>query len=108
MLTLQWIFVLHDTQQYILLGLGPLVADTKEKMDPNYKDYVEQFWLGLLEGEGTLWLNKNKGKNKTLYAVFGISLKYLEENEKLLILISEVVGGKVHYERKDGEIIKVN
>lgn len=67
--------------------------------------YIEQFWVGLLEGDGSIVIRRNKG-NKS-YGVFEISLKYLTKNEELLKLISYFIGGTVYYEKKNKEIIKV-
>nr|UEK25995.1 hypothetical protein [Mutinus fleischeri] len=69
------------------------------------KFYIEQFWVGLLEGDGSIVIRRNKG-NKS-YGVFEISLKYLTKNEELLKLISYFIGGTVYYEKKNKEIIKV-
>lgn len=69
------------------------------------KDYIEQFWVGLLEGDGSVYVKRNK-KNK-VYSAFEISLKYLNENEKLLKLISKFIGGRVYFEKKNKSIIKV-
>ena len=71
----------------------------------NLKQYIEIFFVGLLEGDGTILIAKNKG-NKS-YGIFTISLKYLTENENMLNLIKKEIGGIVNYERKDGIIVKV-
>jgi LAGLIDADG endonuclease len=59
----------------------------------------------LLEGDGTIMVRKNK-QNKN-YGSFEIALKYLKENEELLNLISEIIGGRVYFEKKNNQIIKV-
>jgi hypothetical protein len=69
------------------------------------KNYIEKFFVGLLEGDGYIYIAKYKG-NKS-HGIFGISLKYLPENEKMLIKISEVIGGVINYEKKKGVIIAV-
>jgi LAGLIDADG endonuclease len=70
-----------------------------------FKDYIEQFWVGLLEGDGSIVVRRNK-QNKS-YGSFEISLKYLTKNEEMLKLISEYIGGRIYYERKNKEISKV-
>ena len=68
-------------------------------------DYVKQFWVGLLEGDGSIFVKRNRSSK--VYAAFEISLKYLNENEELLKLISKHIGGNVFYEKKNKSIIKV-
>lgn len=70
-----------------------------------FNDYVKQFWVGLLEGDGSVFVKRNRS-NK-VYAAFEISLKYLNENEELLKLISKHIGGNIFYEKKNKSIIKV-
>jgi LAGLIDADG endonuclease len=61
--------------------------------------------VGLLEGDGSIHICKNKG-NST-YGVFCISLKYLPENEYMLNLIKENIGGTINLERRKGVIVKI-
>lgn len=70
-----------------------------------FKSYIEKFWVGLLEGDGSIIIRKNK-INK-VYGSFEISLKHLTKNEEMLTLISEYIGGRIYYERKNNEIIKI-
>lgn len=67
--------------------------------------YIKPFFVGLLEGDGSIHIGKNKG-NKS-YGIFCISLKYLQENEEMLKLLVKHIGGTVNYEKKNGVIIKV-
>jgi len=69
------------------------------------KDYIEQFWVGLLDGDGSIVVRKNK--NSLVYPAFEIGLKYLNENVNMLKLISEHIGGTIYYEKKNQSIIKV-
>lgn len=63
------------------------------------KDYVEQFFIGLLEGEGTITVDQNKPSKYSRSRIF-ISLKNNKENQYMLELISHFIGGKVKIERK--------
>jgi len=87
----------------IMMTTFPLLK-TYTKND-KFKDYIEQFWVGLLEGDGSIVVRRNK-QNKN-YCSFEISLKYLTKNEEMLKLISEYIGGRIYYERKNNSIIKV-
>jgi hypothetical protein len=69
------------------------------------KKNIEQFWVGLLEGDGSIIVRKNKQNN--VYGGFEISLKYLTLNEEMLNIISKHIGGRIYYEKKKNQIIKV-
>lgn len=86
----------HDSQNKKILKL---------KDNEGKKDYIEQFWVGLLDGDGSIVVRKNK--NSVVYPCFEIGLKYLNENVNMLKLISEHVGGTINYEKKNKSIIKV-
>ena len=64
----------------------------------DYETYVRQFWVGLLEGDGTINVT-TPGANH-IRVRMAISLKNLRENAVMLILIQEVLGGTVKIERK--------
>lgn len=64
------------------------------------KEYIEQFWVGLLEADGTITVDRPKNRN-TLRVRIIISLKNNEENKSMLTLISKVIGGRVYIERKE-------
>lgn len=68
-------------------------------------EYIHPFFVGLLEGDGTIYIAKNKG-NKS-YGIFCISLKFLPENEQMLKLIVQYIGGSLNFEKKKGIIVKV-
>lgn len=62
------------------------------------KEYVEQFWLGLLEGDGTITVDKQRN---TIRIRIVISILSSKENFEMLKLIQEVVGGRVIIERQN-------
>jgi cytochrome c oxidase subunit 1 len=68
----------------------------------NYEDitYIEQFFVGLLEGDGTISCNLTTNK-KSIYIRIVISLNNELENLLMLNKIKEVIGGRVVIERKD-------
>jgi len=57
------------------------------------------FWVGLLEGDGTITVDNPNNRNKLRVRIV-IALAYSLENEKMLVLIAKVVGGKVNTEYK--------
>lgn len=63
----------------------------------DYETYIKQFWVGLLEGDGTITVSC-PGPNHVQVRMF-ISIKNLRENVLILLLIKEVIGGTVRIER---------
>jgi hypothetical protein len=61
--------------------------------------YIEPFFVGLLEGDGSVYLGRTKGGNKS-YGCFQIKLKYYPENHAMLELIRHNIGGTIHYEKR--------
>lgn len=68
-----------------------------EKNEEELTDYIEQFFVGLLEGDGSITVNHISDRNKRV-RIF-IALKNLEENKFMLDLIAKYVGGRVAIER---------
>jgi len=66
--------------------------------DIDYETYIKQFWVGLLEGDGTITVSA-PGPNHVKVR-FIISIKNLRENVFMLLLIQQVLGGTVKIERK--------
>ena len=60
-------------------------------------NYIEQFFVGLLEGDGSITVGYLSERNKRV-RIF-ISLKNIEENKFMLDLIEKYVGGRVAIER---------
>lgn len=63
--------------------------------------YIEQFFVGLLEGDGTISCSLHKNR---ICARVVISLKNLPENHDMLTKIQETVGGRVVIERKESYV----
>lgn len=70
----------------------------KNKMKHN-KDYIQQFFVGLLEGDGTITVDYLSNYKKRVRIV--IALKNLKDNELMLKLIEKYIGGRVVIERND-------
>lgn len=68
------------------------------------KTYIEQFFVGLLEGDGTITSNLNSNKSNSIIIRIVISLKNMPENVTMLNKIKEVVGGRVVIERKNSYV----
>lgn len=63
-------------------------------------NYVEQYFVGLLEGDGTITVDRNNSINTVRIRVI-ISLKNETKNALMLNKIGKVVGGRVFVERKN-------
>lgn len=66
-------------------------------------DYLEPFFVGLFDGDGSLHINQTKhAKNKhgLSLPVAQISLKNLAQNVSMLLLIANHFGGGLSYEKK--------
>jgi len=72
---------------------------SEEKGDTS-QEYIEAFWVGLLEGDGTITVSKNKPSN-TLKVRIVISLLNYKENVEMLHLIQQYLGGRVVLERNN-------
>jgi cytochrome c oxidase subunit 1 len=65
------------------------------------KTYIEQFFVGLLEGDGTITSNLNSNRSNSIIIRIIISLKNMPENVSMLNKIKQVIGGRVVIERKN-------
>ncbi len=70
-----------------------------EKNETELTDYIEQFFVGLLEGDGTITVDfiNNRSKRVRIF----IALKNLEDNRFMLDFIVKYIGGRVAIERKN-------
>ena len=77
-----------------------LINKKKDINDVIYNNnYIEQYFVGLLEGDGTITLDRNNNINTVRIRIV-ISLKNEDKNVLMLNKIAKVVGGRVFVERK--------
>ena len=81
-----------------LFGSG---SENYKKLTIEDKTYIEQFFVGLLEGDGTISTNLNSNKSNSIIVRIVISLKNYPENVSLLNIVKDTIGGRVSIERKD-------
>lgn len=62
-------------------------------------DYIEQFFVGLLEGNGTITVDYISDKKKRIRII--IALKLLEENIKMIDLLVKYIGGRRSIDRNN-------
>lgn len=65
------------------------------------EEYLKQFFVGLLEGDGSIVVDKSNRLAAKVRLRFFISLKYNVENHNMLLLLKDVVGGVVKIERQE-------
>lgn len=70
-----------------------------EKSDKELTNYIEQFFIGLLEGDGTITVDFISLRKKRI-RIF-IALKNLEDNRFMLDLFVKYIGGRVVIERNN-------
>ncbi len=58
------------------------------------KNYIENFWVGLMDGDGSIQVNHWRKKNLQYRLV--IKLKYTVKNLDMLNLIAKTIGGQVN------------
>lgn len=69
-------------------------------VEENKNNYIEQFFVGLLEGDGTITTNINSS-NKSIRVRIVIALKNENNNHSMLNKIQKIIGGRVVIERQD-------
>lgn len=74
----------------------------KNKTEADLINYVEPFFVGLLEGDGTITVDYISDRNKRI-RIF-IALNNLEENRFMLNLLVKYIGGRVAIERKNSYV----
>lgn len=71
----------------------------------NYNEYVKMFWVGLMDGDGSIQVN-HRGKQSLEYRLI-IKLSNLKSNYNMLIEIAKVIGGTVRITGKGKDVIWV-
>jgi cytochrome c oxidase subunit 1 len=91
----------HDKLIYNNTEKDIKINDIKiDNLSVEDKSYIEQFFVGLLEGDGTITSNLNSNKSNSIIVRIVISLKNTPENLVMLSKIKYVIGGRVVIERK--------
>jgi cytochrome c oxidase subunit 1 len=87
---------LHDTISIESLSFSNLFFSfiiSNEDKKRKDKEYIKKFWLGLMDGKGSIQVNHWRGKVLKYRLI--INLKYCYENLNLLNLIVHHIGGYV-------------
>jgi hypothetical protein len=79
--------------------LGQKLQEREHRVEEIKNNYIEKFFVGLLEGDGTIITNLNS--SKSIRVRFVIALKNEKNNHYMLNKIQNIIGGRVVIERKD-------
>jgi len=71
----------------------------------NYIEYIKMFWVGLMDGDGSIQVNH--WRKKSLQYRLIIKLSNIKSNYDMLIKIAKVVGGTVRITGKGADVIWV-
>ncbi len=94
--------IIKESKQSKDLNLSLCEARNKsEHLTMQDKTYIEQFFVGLLEGDGTITSNLNSNKSNSIIIRIVISLKNEPKNLIMLNKIKDFIGGRVVIERKN-------
>ena len=71
----------------------------------NYKEYIKMFWVGLMDGDGSIQVNH--WRKQSLQYRLVIKLSNLKSNYNMLVEVAKVVGGTVKITGKKADVIWV-
>ena len=71
----------------------------------NYNEYIKMFWVGLMDGDGSIQVNH--WREQSLQYRLVIKLSNFKSNYNMLIEIAKVIGGTVRITGKDEDVIWV-
>jgi hypothetical protein len=71
----------------------------------NYNEYIKMFWVGLMDGDGSIQVNH--WRRQSLQYRLIIKLSNIKSNYNMLIEIAKVIGGTVRITSKGSDVIWV-
>ena len=71
----------------------------------NYREYIKMFWVGLMDGDGSIQVNH--WRKQSLQYRLVIKLSNLKSNYNMLVAVAKVVGGTVKITGKKADVIWV-
>lgn len=81
------LFTTYSTIGFLYKGYRFISTST------NKDEYIKKFWVGLMDGDGSIQVNH--WRMKSLQYRLVIKLKYIKSNYDMLIKIAKVIGGSV-------------
>lgn len=71
----------------------------------DYNEYIKMFWVGLMDGDGSIQVNH--WRKQSLQYRLVIKLSNIQSNYNMLVQIAKIIGGTVRVTGKGGEVIWV-
>ena len=95
-LSLKYSNITKENKLNIGISINKFISEKREK---EFTNYIEQFFVGLLEGDGTITVDYLSDRKKRV-RIF-IALNNLDDNRFMLDLIVRYIGGRVVIERNN-------
>ena len=71
----------------------------------DYNEYIKMFWVGLMDGDGSIQVNH--WRKQSLQYRLVIKLSNIQSNYNMLVQIAKIIGGTVRVTGKGGDVIWV-
>ena len=98
----------HDTELKFTINMLNLATSFKIEKNDNEiisKEYLKMFWVGLMDGDGSIQVNH--WRKQSLQFRLVIKLSNLKSNYNMLVKIATVIGGSVRITGRDKDVIWV-
>ena len=91
----------HDTLLITTITTMGFLSKVNRLISPstNKDEYIKMFWVGLMDGDGSIQVNH--WRKKSLQYRLVINFKNIKSNYNMLIKIAEVIGGSVRIVKDD-------
>ena len=84
-----------------------LIIDKAVKKNYGYDEYIKMFWVGLMDGDGSIQVNHWRKKSLQYRLIIKLSNLKSNSNYNMLIEIAKVIGGTVRITGKRADVIWV-
>jgi len=99
------LFNIFSSILLIKFSRGLLIANFNRNDKNNKDNYIKMFWVGLMDGDGSIQVNHWRRKSLQYRLIIKLSNK--KSNYNMLIEIAKVIGGTVKITGKNNDVIWV-
>jgi len=101
---------IRDVYKPSLSGMAALrgvscLSNTGRNVSDLYKEYIKMFWVGLMDGDGSIQVNHWRAQSLQYRLI--IKLSNLKSNYNMLVEIAKVLGGTVRITANSKDVILV-
>ncbi len=96
----------HDTELNFTINMLNLATSLNTEKNDNEiisKEYLKMFWVGLMDGDGSIQVNH--WRKQSLQFRLVIKLSNLKSNYNMLVKIATIIGGSVRITGRDKDVI---